>query len=103
MDMNTAMHAAPPTLTLRRRSAQGAPAPTALPEHPQPLTAEDLRDAHGLIDEAATSNHDLMEAGTALHAAQASLHAAEAHLAAVRQRNAELHTRLAPLLHRLPA
>jgi hypothetical protein len=99
-----------PTPKLKRPRATAKHAPSHAPSHAPKsgaplmlLSADEMRDAHNLIDEANVSNHALVEAGRAMHAARDALSLAEINLLAARSENRRIHGLLAPLLHRLPA
>jgi hypothetical protein len=69
----------------------------------QPLTDEERKALHELIDQAQISNHQLVELGGDVTRLREHLAFAEGSLAKARCHNQELHAKLAPLFHRLPA
>lgn len=67
------------------------------------LTADEIGQLHDLVEIASKSTHRVIEAGSEVTTRRELLNLAEAELIAARKENTEIHTKIAPLLHRLPA
>lgn len=67
-----------------------------------PLSPEEFKKLHDLVEQATKSNHDLIGCGEFVNKIRCALSAAEADLITSRTDNQKLHAEIAPLLNRLP-